>query len=83
MYAPVLTDPIANKIFKCSVSTTYNDINHAVLLVGYTKDAWIIKNSWGVGWGDRGYIYVSRNISANCGVGYDFGTVTTNLTRVV
>jgi hypothetical protein len=83
MYAPVLTDPIANKIFKCSVNTGNPVLNHAVLLVGYTQDAWIIKNSWGTGWGDKGYIYVSRNTSVNCGIGYWWGTVTTNLTRVV
>jgi cathepsin L len=82
MYAPVLTDPIANKIFKCSVNTGSPVLNHAVLLVGYTQDAWIIKNSWGTGWGDRGYIYISRNTSVNCGIGYWWGSVTTNLTRV-
>ncbi len=82
MYKPVLTDPIAKKIFKCRVNTGSPVLNHAVLLVGYTQDAWIIKNSWGAGWGDRGYIYVSRNASVNCGIGYWWGSVTTNLTRV-
>jgi len=28
---------------------------HAMVLVGYTADAWIIKNSWGGSWGDAGY----------------------------
>lgn len=28
---------------------------HAVSIVGYTKDSFIIKNSWGVSWGDFGY----------------------------
>jgi len=28
---------------------------HAMVLVGYTADAWIIKNSWGASWGDQGY----------------------------
>ena len=35
-------------------------VNHAVLLVGYTPDYWIIKNSWGDNWGEDGYIRVSR-----------------------
>lgn len=25
--------------------------NHAVLLVGYDEDSWIVKNQWGEGWG--------------------------------
>ena len=32
---------------------------HAVALVGYTPDHFIVRNSWGVGWGDQGYGYAS------------------------
>jgi hypothetical protein len=28
---------------------------HAVVVVGYTKDRFIIRNSWGTGWGDEGF----------------------------
>jgi len=33
---------------------------HAVTCVGYddNKRVWIMKNSWGVNWGDRGYFYL-------------------------
>lgn len=31
---------------------------HAVLIVGYTKDCWIVQNSWGEFWGDRGFFYI-------------------------
>jgi cathepsin L len=35
------------------------NINHGVLLVGVTADFWRIKNSWGVGWGESGFIRLS------------------------
>jgi len=28
---------------------------HAMVLVGFTSDAWIVKNSWGTSWGAQGY----------------------------
>ena len=33
---------------------------HAVALVGYTADAFIVRNSWGTTWGDKGYAYASN-----------------------
>ena len=42
------------------------DIDHAVQLVGYGKDSdsgkyyWLVRNSWGSGWGEKGYIRVLR-----------------------
>jgi hypothetical protein len=32
---------------------------HAVALVGFTPDRFIVRNSWGTGWGDQGYAYAS------------------------
>jgi hypothetical protein len=32
---------------------------HAVALVGYTPDRFIVRNSWGTAWGDKGYAYAS------------------------
>ena len=32
---------------------------HAVALVGYTKDRFIVRNSWGTQWGDKGFGYAS------------------------
>ena len=33
---------------------------HCVAVVGYTHDRFIIRNSWGTGWGDKGYAYASE-----------------------
>jgi C1A family cysteine protease len=32
---------------------------HAVALVGYVPDRFIVRNSWGTGWGDKGFGYAS------------------------
>jgi hypothetical protein len=37
---------------------------HAMLLCGYTGNFYIVKNSWGSQWGDKGYCYIPKNVLA-------------------
>ncbi|MGQ0669311.1 MAG: C1 family peptidase [Actinomycetota bacterium] len=32
---------------------------HAVAIAGYTPDRFVVRNSWGTTWGDRGFAYAS------------------------
>lgn len=53
---------------KCSSS----NVNHAMLLVGYDRDSkfgdyWLIKNSFGVNWGEDGYFRLERGRN-RCGI---------------
>ncbi|KAG4967930.1 hypothetical protein AAZX31_12G122400 [Glycine max] len=52
------------------------DIDHSVTVVGYGKARggnkyWLVKNSWGTEWGEKGYIRMKRDIRAKeglCGI---------------
>ena len=77
--AAVLTTPISIAIeadqssFQSYKSGVYDDVNcgtdldHGVLIVGLTEDAYIVKNSWAESFGEDGYIRIKRGGNI-CGI---------------
>ena len=48
--------------FSCSAA---KDVNHAIILVGWddAQGVWILRNSWGSGWGEDGYMRIKYGIN--------------------
>ncbi|XP_077251180.1 senescence-specific cysteine protease SAG39-like [Tasmannia lanceolata] len=52
------------------------DLNHGVAVVGYGNGSggggndkyWLVKNSWGADWGEKGYIRMKRDVSSKQGL---------------
>jgi cathepsin K len=71
----------ATSLFQHYTGGVYNEnpsdfsnpsVNHAIVLVGWndSKKAWLLRNSWGTGWGEKGYMWIDYK-SSNVG----FGTI--------
>ena len=65
VYATVAAtdDFIAYKNGVFDNNDTAAQTNHAIVLVGWddTKQAWRLRNSWGTGWGENGYMWIAYN----------------------
>jgi len=71
-------------VFQGTIVLKPTDSNHAVTLVGYGTegglDYWLVLNSWGEEWGEKGYIKIARgNNEVNCEIeGFQLVTPTTS-----
>ncbi|KAJ0930214.1 putative zingipain [Helianthus annuus] len=50
-------------------------LDHDVVVVGYGTEAgknyWLVRNSWGAEWGEKGYVKIERNViekTGKCGI---------------
>lgn len=65
-------------------ATCPNDVNHAIVLVGWddSQRVWILRNSWGTGWGENGYMRIRWGIS-NVGYGANYAEFRSSCTYSV
>lgn len=87
-YPVVMGFYVYNSFMSSTVAKTgnmpYPNINrerllggHAVLIVGYdkTRNVFIVRNSWGTNWGDRGYFYMPFQVVRNTSMSNDFWVI--------
>ncbi len=64
-YGPLTAAVAATPAFIAYAGGTFDEnsntgINHAIMLVGWddSKNAWLLRNSWGTNWGEGGYMWI-------------------------
>lgn len=71
-YGAVQAGVFADRWFQYYTSGVFNRCkknaswtNHAIILCGWddAKGAWLLKNSWGTGWGENGYMWIKYDCS--------------------
>jgi hypothetical protein len=76
-HGPVSAAVYANSAMQNYTSGIFNSCsssspNHAIVLVGWGSTYWVMKNSWGTGWGESGYMRITFGCS-NIGYAAAYG----------
>jgi C1A family cysteine protease len=68
-------DQSSFQLYKSGVFTGNcgTSLDHAVALVGYTDSYYILRNSWGLSWGQSGYMYIGKGNDPATGKPYNNG----------
>ncbi len=59
---PVFSNVGRDGLFNAAEPPSGRHGRHAMLIVGYTGNFYIVKNSWGDNWGDQGYGYIPKSV---------------------
>lgn len=88
VYSYFMSQEMATNAMLClPKSTEFIEGGHAVALCGYddnklmpdgSKGAFLVRNSWGTGWGLQGYFWISYKYVANTQLCNDFWVITTS-----
>ncbi|MFZ0257546.1 MAG: C1 family peptidase [Gammaproteobacteria bacterium] len=85
-YGPLSVAVEVTPAFQAYTSGVFNEnsagtVNHGVTLVGWddTRQAWRMKNSWGTGWGESGYMWIAYGSNS---IGYGAAWVQSEVAAV-
>lgn len=70
-----------NNIYEYNITKKKNFFGHAIMIIGWTKDNWIVQNSWGKSWGDKGLFYIPIEKSFD-EVFFEVYGITDNITNI-
>lgn len=87
VYYSFMTQTVANTgmVPMPNVNTEVLEGGHCCLIVGYdnSRSVFICANSWGTGWGDRGYFYIPYAYILNVSLASDFWIMKTTNSNIV